>query len=121
MRQDRLRALAKLCAAKKDADLAQLSGITARLTAAKNAREALECALAKEIGFAAGSADVPLMRVLDAHVLLAEQSRSAIEHSITRLSAEREGVLDLCRSSFGRASVLADLSKRLTRQAKSAI
>jgi hypothetical protein len=113
MRHDQLAALARLASTKKDADLADLAGVSARLAAALRARDAIEAALAEEIALATLAPEVPLLQALDAHVVLAEKARTSLEAKIQRIEREREGQRLLCARSFGRADVISRLRDTL--------
>ena len=99
--------------AQKDADLARLAGVSVRLNAAVRSRDELEAALAQEIAAATTQPDMQLLRMLDAHVVLAEQARSGLEAEITRIECEKEGLRQASAKSFGRAEVLAQLGKSM--------
>ncbi|MGB7268903.1 MAG: hypothetical protein WBC90_05220 [Albidovulum sp.] len=111
MRREQLAALARLAGAQKDADLARLAGVSVRLNAAVRARDDLEAALAQEIAVATAQPDMQLLRILDAHVILAEKSRTGLEAEITRITHEKDALRQICAKSFGRAEVLAQLGK----------
>ena len=118
IRRDRLAALAALAIAKKDADLARLAGVTARLAAAACARDDLEASLLREMAKAMSEPEVPVLQALDVHVLMAEQARGALEASISRIAGERDDLRRRCALSFGRAEVLGKLCEQTRRRAK---
>jgi len=118
--REKLRALATLAAVKKDADLGRLAAVSARLVVATRARDDMVAALARETAFATATPEVPVWQALDAHVILAERARGALEAQIGRIAAEREAMRGVCALSFGRAEVLGRLQERAARQARSA-
>lgn len=70
------------------------------------ARERLDAALADEMRLALRDPEVPVLRALDRHVLLAEQARTALEGRIRACVAERDLERARAALSFGRATVL---------------
>lgn len=112
-RTDRIAALSALAAARRDADLARLAAVAARLSVAVNLRDRMEEALAHEIATAKADPGLPVLQALDAHVVLAERARSALEAQIDRITDEKEAERRLCARSFGRADVLEHLRDRL--------
>ena len=112
-RSDRIAALAALGAARRDADLARLAAVAARLSVAVHLRDRMEAALAHEIDTAKAGPELPVLKALDAHVLLAERARGALETQIARITDEKEAERRLCARSFGRADVLERLRDRL--------
>lgn len=118
MRKERMAALAALAAVRKDADLARLSGLSTRLASATQARQRLEAALAREIAQVVQQPELPGFRALDAHVILSERARTALETEIARIAREHAAQRRVCTVSFGRAEVLAQLRERLARAKK---
>ena len=112
-RAERIAALSALASARRDADLARLAAVAARLSGALNARDELAAALAHETNRVQEAPDLPALKALDAHVLLAERARGALEAGIVRLTAEKEQQRRLCARSFGRADVLDHLHAQL--------
>ncbi len=110
---DRIAALSALAAARRDADLARLAAVAARLSVAVNLRDRMEAALAHEFDLVKADPGLPALKALDAHVLLAERARGALEAQIARITDEKEAERRLCARSFGRADVLERLRDRL--------
>ncbi len=108
-------ALARLAAAQKDADLARLAAVSAKLSAAVRARDNLDAELAAEMALATRYLEVPVLRALDAHVLLSQKTRGTLEAEITRIESTREDQRQLCARSFGRAEVLHRLCDNATK------
>jgi hypothetical protein len=104
--RERLAALARLAAVKKDADLAQLALVSGRLEVRLQARRDLQADLARQAALAAGHPDMSALRTVDAYALFAERMLSTIEADIARISAAREAQRSVCARSFGRAQVL---------------
>ncbi len=102
----RLAALGRIAGARSDADLARLAAASLRLAEATAARERLDAALADEMRLALRDPEVPVLRALDRHVLLAEQARTALEGRIRACVAERDLERARAALSFGRATVL---------------
>ncbi len=111
-RADRIAALSALAGMQRDADLARLAGVSARFTGALESRNRMDAALAREIALVHLDPDLPVLQALNAHVLLAECARAALETQIARLAEEREVLRRLCTTSFGRADVLEHLCAR---------
>lgn len=105
-RADRLTALAALAGARRDADLAQLAAVAVRLCGVLSARDQMDAALAREITVVQSDPELPILKVLDAHIILAERARGSLETQIARLAGEKEQQRHLCATSFGRADVL---------------
>lgn len=109
----RLAALARIAAVKREADLARLAAVSGRLNASLAARGELDAALHTEIRKAVADPELPGLRALDRHILLAEQARSALDRRIAGLAAEREAERAQAALSFGKALALDRLRARL--------
>lgn len=120
MRKDRLPALAALATIKKDADLARLAAISARLVTAQRTRDEMEAALASQTETVKASPELPLWQALETHVIFAEQALSNLAARIEEIAAEREASRKDCAGSFGRATVLDKLSARQKSQTRRA-
>lgn len=102
----RLAALGRIADARRDADLARLAAASARLADATETRNRLDAALAAEVHVALRDPEVPVLKALDRHVILAEQARAALEERIRSLAAMREARRAQAALSLGRATVL---------------
>lgn len=102
----RLAALGRIAGARREADLARLAAASARLVEATSARDRLDAALAAEMCLALRDPEVPGLKALDRHVILAEQARTALEGRIQACVAERDLERERAALSFGRATVL---------------
>lgn len=114
----RLAALGRIAEARRDADLARLSAVSARLSSAVEARATLDAALSAEIRLALCDPEVPVLRALDQHVILAEQARTTLEARIADLTTEREAERARTALSFGRAMVLDRLADAARQSAR---
>lgn len=103
---ERLSRLAAICAARKDADLVQLSSLAQRLSRAEAVRAEMDQALRAEISVTLASARLEDFRALDAHIIVAEQMQSVVDREIAVAKALWENQRDRCIKSFGRAAVL---------------
>ncbi|MFZ1663643.1 MAG: hypothetical protein WAT77_16960 [Paracoccaceae bacterium] len=113
---ERLTRLAAICAARKDADLAQLASLTLRLSRAEAARADMDQALRAEVNAAMISARLDDFRALDAHIVVAEQMQSVVDREISVAKALWTSQRDRCIQSFGRAAVLDQISRIYCRQ-----
>ncbi len=110
----RMTALQAISGVRRDADLAALSAVSARLARTVDARDRLEADLAREAEAVLRAPDVPALRALDRHVLLAEQARALLEARIAAIGAAREAARAVAATSFGRAVVMGRLCGRMT-------
>lgn len=108
----RLAALARIAAVKREIDLARLAAASGRLNASLAARSELDAALDAEIRKALAAPQLPDLRALDRHILLAEQARSALDRRIADLAAAREAERAEAARSFGKALALDRLRAR---------
>lgn len=112
----RLAALARIANARSEADLARLATTSARLNTSQQARDELEAALHAEIRATLDAPELPSLRALDRHILLAEQARAALERRIAQLAADQVAERAKAAQSFGRARVLDRLHTQVRSQ-----
>lgn len=108
---ERLTRLTAICAARKDADLLQLSSLAQRLSRAEAVRADMDQALRAEISVTLASARLEDFRALDGHIIVAEQMQSVVEQEIAVAKALWENQRDRCIQSFGRAAALDRISR----------
>ncbi|MGB3148823.1 MAG: hypothetical protein WBA91_13855 [Paracoccaceae bacterium] len=112
MRQDRMRDLARMAGMVRDADLARLSALSARLTEAERKRSAMIASLSEEAARALSQPDVPLWGALDGHLIFSRQALDRLDYQIEKITRERDRTRTHCARSFGRAEVLGKLSDK---------
>lgn len=110
----RLKILQHIAGARRDAELARLSGAAGRLRAAQDLRERLDAAVAREVDYASGTGEMPVFQALDIHLLLAERTKATLDERIANLAAEKEKARQTAALAFGRAEVLGRMQDRLT-------
>lgn len=110
MHRQCLTRLAALASMKADVDLAALAAVAARKKKIEGLRTEVEVGLAQEADVVRRRGALVGFRVLEGHMVFANNMLDRLGAEVTRLEAERLQRRDLAATSFGRASVLSDLS-----------